>query len=335
VKKILYLLMVVGVGCAFGQPRQQVYLNGVWQFSPGDLRQEKLLPGAKWTDFPVPSFWDRAQEFGIQPTWLSDLNRGWYRRSFPVKTEWKGKRIFIAFDAVRATCEVFVNGQFAGRSDDGHLPFRFDITDRVRFAGANDLLVKVTNWRGWLAKDARDLSLPVGQLITGAAALLAPIGPPMRNGNYAGIWQDVRLEALPATWIESVKVNAYVGEKSLGVQVWTTGTDALAAVHEVLDGEKVVLKIKGDTVPGKETKVSWPGARVWDLHDPYLYRLRTRLVDHAGQVKDEVITRFGFREVQIRGRDIFLNGRRITLLADQWMQLGDPAGLIGLRYEDA
>jgi hypothetical protein len=86
---------------------------------------------------------------------------------------------------------------------------------------------------------------------------------------------------------------------------------------------------------GQVHSLPWPTAKFWWPHDPYLYQLKTSLLRPNGEVVDEIVTRFGFREIQTRGRDIFLNGQRIILLADQWMQLGDPAGMIALRYEYA
>jgi hypothetical protein len=43
------------------QPREKICLNGVWKFSPGDIRQETLPKEVAWFDLPVPSFWDAAE----------------------------------------------------------------------------------------------------------------------------------------------------------------------------------------------------------------------------------------------------------------------------------
>ncbi len=333
IKHAILFLTVLTLPLA-GQTREKICLNGIWKFSPGTLQQDVLSKDAQWFDFPVPSYWDATEEFGIQAPWPKDLSRGWYRRTFTMNSTWNGKQIFIRFDAVRAMCEVFINGKSVGKNDDGFLPFRFDITNLVHRDQPNEILVKVTNWRGWLAKDAQGIQLPVGQLITGANALLAPIGPPMRNGNYAGIWQDVWLEALPAIHLENIKIVTSVAEKRITVQTRLNQPSGLQVKHEILDQNQTILTL-GPVPAEKDISTSWPGAKFWWPHDPYLYRMKTSLLHPDGTVVDQVVTRFGFREIQIHGRDIFLNSQRIILLADQWMQTGDPAGLIALRYEYA
>ena len=270
VKPSALLLLVLAFPLA-GQTRERICLNGIWKFSPGDLSQEILSTETKWYDYPVPSYWDAAEEFNVQPAWPKDLARGWYRRTFTINPSWNNKRIFIRFDAVRAVCEVFINGKSAGKNDDGFLPFRFDITNLVRRNQPNDLLVKVTNWRGWLAKDAREIQLPVGQLITGANALLAPIGPPMRNGNYAGIWQDMWLETLPDVHLENVKIITAVEGKRITIQTRLNQSSDLRIKHEVLDQEILALTL--GPVPAEKdvssASTSWPEAKLWWPHDPY------------------------------------------------------------------
>jgi len=318
-------------------PRQQQCLNGTWQFAPGEIRQTEPDAKAVWKDFPVPSFWDRAEQFGVKPDWPADLACGWYRRDFSVNPEWKGKRIVIRFDAVRYTAKVFVNGKLVGTSEDGFLPFSFDITDIVSFDKPNQVLVKVENWRGLLAKDKKDIDLPVGREIVGLNAFLAPIGPTPRCGNMAGIWQDVWLEALPDIRIERVKVTTDVKEKKLGLRVELSGKapEGFKIRYEVLDGGKNVFSVGPEAFAEGEKQVAWAKPHLWWPHDPYLYQLRTELIDPQGNVIDSNLTRFGFRQIGIRGSFIYLNGQRLNLRGDHWMALLDSAGSIALRPEYA
>jgi len=324
------MFVVMGGLAAPGSIRERVCLNGVWKFSPGDISREKLSPDAVFYDLPVPSFWDRAEEFGVKPAWAKELTRGWYRRSFEVSPAWQGRRIVLHFDAVRYVCEVFVNGKSVAKHIDGFLPFDADITDVVQFGQPNELLVKVTNWKAHLHPSAKDVNFPLVNPVYNAQAFLAPAGIPPRIGNQAGIWQDVWLEGLPAQRIERMKIETSVANETLNVRVWTTGKDAAKLVvrHEVLDGEKVILKAEGSTVQTK-----WAKPRLWWPHDPYLYHLRSRLMNKQGKIVDEVTTRFGFREIQIKGPDVYLNGERLNLRADNYVQLSDPAGMLSFRKE--
>ncbi len=327
---LVLLTLVAGYSHAQGALRERVCLNGVWKFSPGSVEQETLAPGAVFHDVPVPSFWDRMEEFGIQPSWPKDLTRGWYRRAFTVNSAWRGRQIMIHFDAARYVCEVFVNGKSVGSSIDGFLPFDADVTSVVRFDQPNELLVKVTNWKAHLHPSAKDMNFPFVTPVYNAQAFLAPAGIPPRIGNQAGIWQDVWLEGLPVQRIERVKIETSVASQTLGIRAWTTGKDVqkLAVHHEVLDGEKVVLTAQGPAVQAK-----WAKPRLWWPHDPHLYHLRSRLMDEHGKIVDEVTTRFGFREIQIKGPNVYLNGERLNFRADNYVQLSDPAGMLAFRKE--
>jgi beta-galactosidase len=329
---LLLALLTLSAGGFSAQAavRERVCLNGIWKFSPGDVKQDKLAPNAAFYDLPVPSFWDRAEEFGVKPAWPKDLTRGWYRRSFQINPAWQGRRIVLRFDAVRYVCRVFVNGQPVGEHLDGFLPFEVDVTQAVQFGKPNELLVKVTNWKGLLHPSTKDVAFPLGLVVRDTQAFLAPSGVPPRMGNQAGIWQDVWLEAMPARRIERVKIETSMAKQTLNVHVRTAGekTDMLHVRHEVLDGEKIVLTFEGTVA---ETK--WTSARLWWPHDPYLYQLRTRLLDENGKVLDEITTRFGFREIKIDRSYVYLNGERLNLRADNYMQLGDPAGMVAFRKE--
>ncbi len=321
-------------------PRQQQCLNGTWQFAPGEIRQTAPDAKAVWKDFPVPSFWDRAEQFGVKPDWPADLSCGWYRRDFSVNPEWKGKRIVIRFDAVRYTAKVFVNSKLVATSVDGFLPFSCDITDLVSFGTPNRLLVKVENWRGLLARGQEKIDLPVGQTVVGVSAFLAPIGPTPRCGNIAGIWQDVWLEALPAVCIERVKATTDVKEKKLGLHAELSGKapEGYKIRYEVLDGGnggKRLFSVGPVAIDEGEKRVDWAKPHLWWPHDPHLYQLRTELIDSQGNLIDSNLTRFGFRQVEIRGSFIYLNGERLNLRGDHWMALLDAAGSIALRPEYA
>lgn len=315
--------------------RERVCLNGMWEFSPGDVKQETLAPSATFVRIPVPSFWDQLEQFDIAATWSKELTRGWYRRSFDVNAAWVDRRVVLHFDAVRYVSEVFVNGRKVGGGVDGFLPFDVDVTDAVKLGQANQLTVKVTNWRGLLHPSAKDVQMPFNAVIRDADAFLAPAGVPPRMGNQAGIWQDVWLEALPKCRIECVKIETSVAKQTLSVRAMLIGGEdakTLKIVHDVLDGEKTVLTL--NNVAGeKAIETTWREAKLWWPHDPQLYTLRSRLVDADGKIVDEVVTRFGFREITWDKRYVYINGERLNLRGDNYMQLGDPAGIAAFRKE--
>jgi hypothetical protein len=60
-----------------------------------------------------------------------------------------------------------------------------------------------------------------------------------------------------------------------------------------------------------ETELQVANHRLWDLDDPYLYRLTTRVSTEDGQSQDEYVVRFGFRDFRVEKGYFRLNGKRV------------------------
>src|ERR1051325_10989454 len=70
---------------------------------------------------------------------------GGSRKTVDVPESEKGKRILIQFDGVYMNAEVWLNGRRLGEHPYGYTSFWFDLTDAIKFGGANTLAVKVKN----------------------------------------------------------------------------------------------------------------------------------------------------------------------------------------------
>ena len=66
----------------------------------------------------------------------------YYRRTFTIDPEWKGRQVFLHFGAAKAALEVYVNGQFVGYSQGSMTPHEFDVT-RYLLNGENLVCAKV------------------------------------------------------------------------------------------------------------------------------------------------------------------------------------------------
>ncbi len=86
--------------------------------------------------------WSTPGHRGEQIQWGG---RTWYRKTFDVPAAWRGKKIFIEFEAARQVAEVYLNGQLLGVCKTGFTPFGFDLTPQVKFGAPNVLAVMVDN----------------------------------------------------------------------------------------------------------------------------------------------------------------------------------------------
>jgi beta-galactosidase len=56
-----------------------------------------------------------------------------------------------------------------------------------------------------------------------------------------------------------------------------------------------------------------PGVRAWSAEDPALYRVLVSLVDPSGAVREVVAQRVGFRSVEVRDRQLLVNGQPVLI----------------------
>jgi hypothetical protein len=126
---------------------QWVSLNGPWGFQFDDENtglSEQWWDGAKARVFArtiqVP-FGFQSKLSGIGDTGYHDVV--WYRRTFEVPADWKGKRVRLNFGAVDYRCHVWVNGALQGTHEGGQVPFSFDVTSAVHSAGGKPASIVV------------------------------------------------------------------------------------------------------------------------------------------------------------------------------------------------
>src|SRR5262249_12064782 len=113
-------------------------LNGLWDYAltPADAAKPTKWAGQILVPFPLESALSGVGKTIDDKSWL------WYRRTFTVPKEWKGKRTPLHFGAVDWECVVWVNGKEVGKHKGGYDPFSFDITDQLK-AGTQEIVVRV------------------------------------------------------------------------------------------------------------------------------------------------------------------------------------------------
>src|ERR1043166_9065570 len=156
-------------------------LNGLWDYCirPKDEDRPAQFEGKLLVPFAVESALS-----GVKRP-LTPEQRLWYRRAFTASPA-KGSRTLLHFGAVDWRAQVWVNGKLAGQHEGGYDPFTLDITDALKPAGQQDLVVAV-----W---DPTDTALQ-------------PRGKQVLNPNgiwytaVSGIWQTVWLETVPAAHV--------------------------------------------------------------------------------------------------------------------------------------
>lgn len=278
-------------------------------------------------------FWPDSVYFPSYPKSWDGVEMGWLRRTFRVPKDWAGRRIVLHFEAVAGDCRVLVNGRLAGRHFDKYLPFDLDVTNLVKPDADNELLVGVRAHRLFNRRSER------------FPKMVAPYPNGSETEKLAGIWQDVTLLALPAVRVDDVFVRPQVAQRTLEVRVTVRNDGPTAQTVNVggvvspwvnlagktveeapvpkwrLDAPVLNLPTESVTVPAGATAVATlkipivNQLKTWTPDAPNLYGAIVAL-RRDGKDVDRHYTRFGWRQFEIRGRDLFLNGKKIQLFGD-------------------
>lgn len=255
-------------------------LNGEWALKviegTADTDEVPAQDGS-WGKIPVPGCWEA---YGYCKPSYDKANplTGYYRTTFSVPTEWKGKRIVLRLDGVLYGYDLWINGKKAGSWRSGYNTALFDITPYInKKRGSQELAMKVITRFPGSDFDYNDDWAP------------------------SGIFRDVTLMAVPETHLSDLTIHAKLsGEVSVDTEI-ANAKKGTTVKHEIYD-------MQGNMVG--TSKVDNP--QLWTAETPYLYTLRTMLM----QKKDtlQVFTnRFGFRETTIEGNVLKLNGKSIKL----------------------
>lgn len=281
--------------------RRRISLDGMWKFC---LDEKAVGEKEGWMDgipgeemIPVPaSFQDFYTEKDIRE-YTGDF---WYETDFFVPGEWEGREILLRFGAATHRASVYVNGILITEHEGGFLPFSAKVTTVVRYDSYNKVVVKVNN-------ELNCTNLPCGETIT------LPNGKKMSKPyfdffNYAGLQRSVYLLALPGESIVDFDLDYAIHGKNAEVsyQIRTNGEHAVQLVLFDAKGHCVAQK------DGKEGVLYVENARLWQVRNAYLYRLRIRIMD-GEELIDEYEQEIGIRTVKVEGTDILINGEPVYL----------------------
>jgi hypothetical protein len=308
-----------------GATRHEIRLNGSW-----DCVSVTQSPDG------VTAPTGPARKVAV-PGYLSghDYVSSWVGRSFDAPEAMRGHRLKLRFGGVKYDSRVHLNGKHVGGHFGGYEPFELDVTDAVRFGEKNLLAVECRDWTGVFTPGRVDFSKVSGwDSIRGAPRdkILAPIG-----GLYGlyGIWDDVTLVSHPAVYIQDFFIKPSVRRGELVVHYTLANESAADAEVElsatVEDAGRSVLSVPkaNVTIPAGKTATAtlrqpWPNPHLWSHVDPHLYVLKSEIGNRKSEIRDEVATRFGFREFWCEGPDFYLNGSKIHLLASSGWPPHEP-----------
>lgn len=302
-------------------------LNGIWQFhwvkKPADrpiLFYKKKFDASNWDTIKVPSNWEiegygtpiyvnDRYPFPKNPPFIpTDYNPvGSYRKDFEVPNHWRGRQVFIVFEAIKSAAYFWINGHFLGYNQDSKTPVEFDITNYIE-KGKNTIAAAVYRWSDGSYLECQDM------------------------WRLSGIERNVYLWSAPRIHIRDFFVKSTLtdnyknGLLQLKVEVEHFEESLTADIFQLTptlsdkNQSQIPLQLIEATTVGEEAhkrflhyifKIEKP--LKWSAETPNLYQLTLTLQDKDGQITEVVGCKIGFRTIEIKNAQLYINNQAITL----------------------
>ena len=234
------------------------------------------------------------------------LQKAWYRRSFMLPANAVGKKLWLDFGGVFRNCTVYLNGQQIGTQVSGYAPFRFDISQRVKFGAPNLLAVMVdpVGGEGWWYEGG-GIYRPV-KLTIAAPLHIAPWGvyvhstlpePKAASQSVPNAPIVVETELVNDSTATSGRLIARVADASGKIVA------SLATPLQMAAGEHRVVK----------QNLNINQAQLWSIERPQLYRVQVS-VERNGRAVDGQSSSFGVRTIRFdAATGFYLNGQPVKI----------------------
>lgn len=218
-----------------------------------------------------------------------------YRRHFTLPADWRGRRSFVTFDGVASAFYLWVNGQQVGYSEDSRGPAEFEITPYVR-DGDNVLAVEVYRYSDGSYLECQDFW--------------------RLSGIFRSVWLESRAATHFADFEVKVDLDAKYQDAELTIDLTVDEPTERCYVFAKLPAFDAMVKSE-DLAPGERARATLrlpvKAPKLWSAEDPNLYELQLGLRNARLELVDEVTLRIGFREVEMRGGQMLVNGQPILI----------------------
>lgn len=348
-KKIVFILSFFTLSLATFAQRTCIDLSGLWQFEMD--AKGVLKPNAKFKDvIELPgSMLQRGK--GNKPTvktvWTGSLydssyfhnpymkkyqtednfklpffltpdfhyvGVAWYRKNVSIPSSFKGKRVVLYLERPHITTTLYVNNKEVGAQNSLSVAHEYDITNFVTPGKDADICIKVDNDadKVGVGKDSHSVA-------------------DQTQGNWNGIVGKMELRALPKLEITHVDIFPNVKDSCLQVKVdfvnrttsptegnFPNGVPNDSCYNFMCYTDCRTFDDVGDMKSIKnEMSLSFTmnakkAVETWDEFHPHLYKMNVVVENWAGD-KDSVQLSFGMRNIDTKGRDIVVNGRKTMM----------------------
>ncbi len=296
-------------------------LNGKWLFNWVSTPDDRPFYFYKddydtrdWDHIDVPSNWE-TQGYGVpiyvnvqyphvmNPPFIAHDNNpvGSYKREFKVPALWNDREVFIHFGAVSSAFYLWINEEMVAYSQGSKTPAEFNISSYLK-DGRNTISVEVYRWCDGSYLEDQDF------------------------WRLSGISRDVYLFATHKVHIRDFSITSDLTEDYqdgiFGANVELRNFDTPDSSYQIkvalLDNQETLFQQeKTFTVCENMHEISFidtlSGVKKWSAEDPNLYTILIALSNEKGRVIEAISRKIGFRKVEIRDKQLLVNGAAVYL----------------------
>lgn len=326
---LLGIASLVALGCATvitketerHQVQRESDFNFNWKFtevSQTSLPQTLPLDDEKWRTVRLPHDWSVEHSFSEDlegATGYLPGGVGIYQKHFKTPINPAEKSAFVLFDGVYNNATFWLNGQRLGENPYGYSPTYFELTDKLKTDGSDNVLTVHVDHSRYV--DSR--------WYTGS-----------------GIYRNVKLVTVDklhipiwGTFLTTPQITDEQASVKLKVKVEndskTAARFALTTKIFAPSGKQVTVVTNelslGENHNSEFTQVlEVPTPMLWDIDSPHLYRAVTTLTREGREV-DRYVTPFGIRTLEFNAdKGFFLNGKSTHI---RGVSLHHDGGLVG------
>lgn len=274
-------------------------LNGIWhyvadQYDVG-LRDNWHIP-KELNEDGVQLPWDFHTEDGelttlpgcwnlIDPKFFYFEGCVWYSRTFVYNPINKDERVYLRIGAANYDTKVYLNAKFLGNHYGGSTPFYVEITEALYINKKNSILICVNNTR-------------TSDRI------------PMKNTdwfNWGGLYRDIELIRLPKIFIKDFRIYLIPDNNYSNIHFNVEISDKSSTGSITLNIPELKIKKNFTIKNGICEGIINASPELWSPQNPKLYNVNITFE------KDYISDRIGFRQINVKGKDIYLNGKKIFL----------------------
>ncbi|MBC2606600.1 glycoside hydrolase family 2 TIM barrel-domain containing protein [Pelagicoccus albus] len=245
--------------------------------------------------------------FWLQPE-LYYSGASWFEKSFEVPESWLGKRIVLFLERTHWKTTVWLDGKEIGSNMSLSVPHVYELglatnceSHRITIRVDNSLLID-------LGENSHSIS-------------------DHTQGNWNGIVGRLELQAMDPIWVEDLQLYPDAAKKDVKVrgtlksifekrqEITLAAAVAPIGKSQPLEGKCEPCQIAiSDEAVAFELVYRFDGdASLWDEFNPFLYEFSLELKELAASEVENYPVRFGFRKIEARDRQLYINGKKLFL----------------------